>query len=224
VYFVCLLYSAFLTCVFQAISCDMCISHKDLCVYGSRTACQTSNQRKVRCLFLDVKRKHKDTEIDSDDEEPTPKKPRDGVSKPSAVKPTVEISGPSLATSGWPVVEMVGLLRELVEGVRELTKVTRGVAGLGTQIYQENAKLVRLGERQSYLAEKALKGSGSGSEAGKSRIEEVRKDKGKGKAKVTEKDEMMRSDEVSDSDSDSEDEARLKGDVGVSVTDSDTEK
>jgi hypothetical protein len=116
---------------------------------------------------LDAKRKRKDTEIKSDeDEEPTPKKPRSGPLKPLAVRPTVEIPGPSLATSGLLVIEMVGLLRELVEGVRELTKVTRGVAGLGNQIYQQNAKLVRLGERQSYLAEKTLRGSGSSLEAG----------------------------------------------------------
>jgi hypothetical protein len=38
----------FLTCVFQAISCNMCVSRKDPCVYGSRVACQTCNQRKVR--------------------------------------------------------------------------------------------------------------------------------------------------------------------------------
>jgi hypothetical protein len=197
-------FSAFLTCVLQTISCDMCKNRKDLCVYGSGTACQVCKERKVRCSFLDVKRKRKDVEINSeDDEEPTPKKLRGAAYKPSAVKPTVEISGSNLATSGSPVIEMVGLLRELVEGVRELTKVTRGVAVLGTQIYQQNAKLVRLGECQSYLAEKALKGSGSGSEAGESGIKEMRKDKGKGKAEVTEKDETMRSDGGSDSDSDS---------------------
>jgi hypothetical protein len=205
----------------------VCVSREDLCVYGSRTACLTCNQRKVRCLFLDAKRKHKDAEIDSEeDEEPTPKKPRGGAYKPSAVKPTVEISGPSLAASGLPVVDMVGLLWELVEGVRELTKVTRGVAGLGTQIYQQNVKLVRLGERQSYLAEKALKGSGSGSEAGESVIREVRKDKGKGKAEVTKEDETMRSDRGSEEDLEegSEKDMREDSDVGGSGMDSDTEK
>jgi hypothetical protein len=205
----------------------MCKSRKDLCIYGSQVACQTCNQRKVRCSFLDAKRKRKDTEIELDDEEPTPKKPRSGVSKPSAVKPTVEISGPSVATSGSPVAEMVGILRELVEGVRELTKVTRGVAGLGTQIYQQNAKLIRLGERQSYLAEKALKGgsvSVSEMEAERSGKEEAKKDKGKGKAKVTEdKEETMRSDRDEDLDEEEEHEARLDEDVKGSVPGSDKE-
>jgi hypothetical protein len=96
---------------------------------------------------------------------------------------------------------MVVLLRELVEGVRELTKVTRGVSGLGVQIYQQNAKLIRLGEQQSYLAEKALKGgSGSGSEteAWRSGNKEARKDKGKGKVSEG-KEETMKSDGDSDS-------------------------
>jgi hypothetical protein len=119
---------------------------------------------------------------------------------------------------------MVGLLRELVEGVRDLTKVTRGVAGLGVQIHQQNAKLIRLGERQSYLAERALKkGSGSGSDEGSG----SKKDKGKGKAKVTEdKEETMRSDGDSDEDEEEENEARLEEDVGGLVTGSgsDTEK
>jgi hypothetical protein len=200
----------------------MCKSRRDLCVYGSRTACHTCQQRKVRCSFLDVKRKCKDAEIDSEeDEEPTPKKLRSGVSKPSAVKLTVEISGPSHAAK-QPINEMVGHLRELVEEVRELKKITRGVSGLGVQIYQQNAKLVLLGEHQSYLAEKALKGSGLGSEAGESGIKEVRKDRGKGKAEVTEKEETMRSDGGSDSDSeeDSEKDARQDEDVEGSVSDS----
>jgi hypothetical protein len=200
----------------------MCVSRKDLCVYGSRTACQTCNQRKVRCSFLDVKRKRKDAEIDSEeDEEPTPKRPKTGGSKPSGPQPSVVISGPSLAAK-QPINEMVGLLRELVEEVRELTKVS----GLGVQIYQQNAKLVQLGERQSYLAERALKrGSGSGSGAEESGIEEVRKDKGKGKAKVTEKDETMKSDGGSDLDLDLdlEEDARQDEDVGGSVTGSDKE-
>jgi hypothetical protein len=203
----------------------MCKSHKELCVYGSRIACQICNQCKVRCSFLDGRRKRKNDEIDSEeDEEPTPKKPRSGVSKPSDIKLTVEISGPSLAANGSPVIEMVGLLWELVEGVRDLTKVTRGVAGLGTQIYQQNAKLIQLGERQSYLAEKAMKkGSVSGSEAGESGIEEERKDKGKGKA-TEEKDETMRSDGDSDSGEEEEDDARMKEDVRSTVSDSEKEK
>jgi hypothetical protein len=103
------------------------------------------------------------------------------VSKPSVVKPTVEISGPSLAAK-QPINEMVGLLRELVEEVRELKKISRGMSGLGVQIYQQNAKLVRLGEHQSNLAKKALKrGSGLGSGAEKSESEGVKKDEGKGK-------------------------------------------
>jgi hypothetical protein len=93
----------------------MCKSRQDLCVYGSRVACQTCQQRKVRCSFLDAKRKRKEEEINSEeDEEPTPKKPRNVPSKPTGTKPVVEISGPSLATGGSPILEMVGLLRELV--------------------------------------------------------------------------------------------------------------
>jgi hypothetical protein len=195
-------------------------------VYGSRTACQICKERKVRCSFLDVKRKCKDAEIDSEeDEEPTPKKPRGGAYKPLGVKPTVEISGPSLATQQL-MNKMVRLLRELVEEVQELRKITRGVSGLGVQIYQQNAKLVRLRERQSYLAKKALKrGLGLGSGAEKSESEGVKKDKGKGKAsEVVE--ETMKSDGGSDSDSerDSEKDARHDEDVGGSGTDLDTEK
>jgi hypothetical protein len=127
--------------------CDNCISRKELCVYGSRVACLICQQRKVRCSFLDWRRKRKSDEIDSEeDEEPTPKKSRSGGSKPSGTKPTVEISGSTLAANRSPVSEMVGLLRELVEGVRDLTKVTRGLAGLGQQMFHKNAKLIRLGE------------------------------------------------------------------------------
>jgi hypothetical protein len=141
----------------------MCKSRKDLCVCGSRTACQICKERKVRCSFL-VKRKRKDAETESDEEgEPTLKRPRSGVTKPSGSQPTVEIPGPSLAAK-QPMNEMARLLWELVEEVRELWKTTRGVSGLCVQIYQQNAKLVRLGERRSYLAEKALKGLGLGSE------------------------------------------------------------
>jgi hypothetical protein len=207
----------------------MCKSRKDLCIYSSRIACQICNQCKIRCSFLDGRWKRKNNEIDSkEDEEPTPKKPRSGVSKLLAMKPIVKISGPILATNGSLVIEMVGLLRELVEGVQDLMKVTRGVAGLGTQIYQQNAKLIRLGERQSYLAEKSMKtGLGLGSEAGELGVEEVRRDKGKGKAKMTEeKDEMMRSNGDSDSDSDEEEEedVRQNEDVGGTVLGSDKEE
>jgi hypothetical protein len=132
-------------------------------------ACLICQQCKVRCLFLDWKSKRKNEEIDSkEDEELTLKRLKPGVSKPSGPQPTVLIPGPSQAAKQL-VNEMVVLLRELVEGVRELTKVTGGVSGLGVQIYQQNAKLIRLGERQSYLPEKAMKkGSGSGSETGDS--------------------------------------------------------
>jgi hypothetical protein len=138
----------------------VCVSRKDLCVYGSRVACLMCNQRKVWCSFLDAKRKRKDAEIDSEeDEEPTPKRPKNGGLKPSGAQPSVDILGPSLAAR-QPVIEMVGLLRELVEEVWELKKAVRGVSELGVQMYQQSAKLVRLGECQSYLAKKALGGSG----------------------------------------------------------------
>jgi hypothetical protein len=76
--------------------------------------------------------------------------------------------------------ETVELLKELVEGVQELMKVTRGLSGLGVQIYQQNMKLIWLGEMQSYLAEKVMKkGLGSVSET---EYEGAEKDKGKGKA------------------------------------------
>jgi hypothetical protein len=94
--------------------------------------------------------KRKDEEVNSEeDEDPAPKRPRSGPLKPSAIKPTVEISGPSLATSGSPVIEMVGLLRELVGEVREVKKAVRSVLGLMVEVFQQNAKLVRLGEHQS---------------------------------------------------------------------------
>jgi hypothetical protein len=182
--------------------------------------------RKVRCSFLDDRRKRKNDEVDSEgDEEPTPKKPKVAISRPSGPKPTVNISGPTLAANQSPVAEMVTLLRELVGEVRELTKVTRGVSGLGVQIYQQNAKLIRLGERQSQLAERLVKkGSGTGSESEGSGS---RKDKGKGKAEVTgDKEETMRSDGDSEEEEEEEDEARLNEDVGGSVvgSGSDTEK
>jgi hypothetical protein len=208
--------------------CDMCVSRKELCVYGSRVACLICQQQKVRCSFLDWKRKCKNEEIDSkEDEELIPKRPKAGGSKPLGPQLTVLIPGPSQAAK-QPINEMVGLLRELVEGVRELMKVTRGVSGLGVQIYQQNAKLIWLGERQSYLAEKAMKrgsGSGSGSEteAGKSGNEGVGNDKGKGKA-TEEKDEAMRSDGDSDSGKEEEDDARMNEDVGGSVSGEDKEK
>jgi hypothetical protein len=134
----------------------------------------------------------------------------------------VEIPGPSL-DARQPVIEMVGLLCELVEEVRELKKAIRGMSGLSVQLYQQNAKLVRLGERQSYLAEKVLKGSGSGSEARKSGSKELRKDKGKGKASEVE--ETTKSDRGSEQDSEGvlEKDMREDSDVRGSGTDSDTE-
>jgi hypothetical protein len=206
----------------------MCKSRKDLCIYGSWVACQTCNQRKVRCSFLGGIRKRKNDKIDSEeDEELTPKKTRVGGSKPSGSQPTVEIPGPSQAAKQL-VNEMVVLLRELVEGVQELTKVTRGVSGLRVQIYQQNAKLIRLGERQSYLAKKALKGGlglVSETEAERSGKEEAKKDKGKGKAKVTEdKEETMKSDGVSEEEEEEEDDERMREYVGSAVSDSEKEK
>jgi hypothetical protein len=172
---------------------------------------------------LDAKRKRKDEEINSEeDEEPAPKWPKTGGSKPSGAQPSVEIPGPSLAAR-QPVIEMVGLLRELVEEVRELRKAVRGMSGLSVQLFQQNAKLVRLGECQSYLAEKALKGSGSGSEAGELGRKELRKDEGKGKASEVE--ETMKSDEGSKQDSEVvlEKDMREDSDVGGLGMDSDTE-
>jgi hypothetical protein len=160
----------------------MCKSCQDLCVYGSRVVCQTCQHRKVRCSFLDAKRKSEEEEINSEeDEEPAPKKPRSGPSKPSGSKPVVEIPALSVATSGSPILEMVGLLRELVREVREVKRAIRGVSGLAVEIFQQNAKLVRLGEHQSYLAEETLK-KGSGSGSGEKSERGVKKDKGKGKA------------------------------------------
>jgi hypothetical protein len=105
------------------------------------------------------------------------------------------------------VTEMVGLLWELVEEVRELTKVTRGLSGLRVQMYQQNAKLIRLGERQSYLAEISMKkGSGSGleTEEEESESEGAEKDKGKGKASEG-NDETLKDDGSSDSGDEEED-------------------
>jgi hypothetical protein len=96
----------------------------------------TCQQRKVQCSFLDAKRKRKDEEINSEeDEEPALKQLKNGGSKPSGAQPSVEIPGPSLAAR-QPVIKMVGLLRELVEEVRELKKVVWGVSGLSVQLYQ----------------------------------------------------------------------------------------
>jgi hypothetical protein len=206
----------------------MCKSRQDLCVYGSRVACQTCQHRKVRCSFLDAKRKHKEEEINSEeDEEPTPKKPRNGPLKPSAIKPTVEISGPSLTKGGSPILEMVGLLWELVGEVREVKRAIWGVSGLTVEMVQQNAKLVRLGEYQSFLAEEKMKkGSGSGS-GEKSDSEGAKKDKGKGKEKESEVvDETMKSDGDSDSESGegSGKDMREDSDDGGSVTDSGAEK
>jgi hypothetical protein len=130
-----------------------------------------------------------------------------GVSKPLGSQLTVVILGPSQAAKQQPVTEMVGLVRELVEEVRELTKVTRGVSGLGVQIYQQNAKLIHLGERQSYLAEKVMKkGSGSGSEMEKEELENEGSRKDKGKGKVTEgEDKTLEDDRISYSGEDEED-------------------
>jgi hypothetical protein len=109
-----------------------------------------------------------------------PKKQKVGGSKPSGSRPTVVISGSSSIADAEPTFETVELLWELVSGVQDLIKVTRGVSGLGVQIYQQNVKLIWLGERQSYLAEKAMKkGLGLVSEM---EIEGAKKDKGKGKA------------------------------------------
>jgi hypothetical protein len=175
-----------------------------------------------------VKRKRKEEEINSEeDEEPTPKKPRNGPLKPSATKPTVEISGPSSTTGGSPVLEMVGLLRELVGEVREVKRALRGVSGLLVETVQQNAKLVRLGEYQSFLAEKKMK-KGSGSGSGE-KSDSERKDKGKRKEVV---DETMKSGGGSDVESggDSESEGgsgkdmREESDGGDSVTDSGAEK
>jgi hypothetical protein len=83
----------------------------------------------------------------------------------------VVISGSSQVGNESPVSKMVGLLRELVEGVRDLMKVTPGLAGIGQQMFQQNTTLIRLGERQAYLAEQARgdasSGSGSGTETEK---------------------------------------------------------
>jgi hypothetical protein len=90
--------------------CDMCVSRKELCVYGSRVACLICQQRKVQCSFLDWKQKHKNKEIDSEEEvEPTPKRPKVRGSKPSGPQPTVVIPGPSQAAKQL-VNEMVVLL------------------------------------------------------------------------------------------------------------------
>jgi hypothetical protein len=101
-----------------------------------------------------------------------------------------------------PTSGTVELLRELVSGVQDLTKVTQGLAGLGIQIFQQNAKLIRLEERQAYWAEKAMKeGSGSGSEmeAEEMESEGAEIDKGKGKGKVAEdKDETLKDNGVQD--------------------------
>jgi hypothetical protein len=62
--------SAFLTCVFlQDVMCDNCTSQIELCVYRSWVACLICQQRKVRCSFLDARRKRKNEEINSEEDE-----------------------------------------------------------------------------------------------------------------------------------------------------------
>jgi hypothetical protein len=104
---------------------------------------------------LDGRRKGKNEEVVSEDEEPTPKKAKVTGSRPSGSKPEVVISGPSRSTDMQSGNETVELLRELVSKVRELAKVTRSLAGVGYSMCRQNAKLIRLGERQAYLAEQA---------------------------------------------------------------------
>jgi hypothetical protein len=137
--------------LFQENMCDNCKNRKELCILGSRVACQICNQRKVRCSFLDRRHKCKEEEIDSEDEKLTPKKAKVGGSKPLGSRPTVVISGSSRVADVERTSETVELLRELVSGVWDLIKVTRGVSGLGVQIYQQNAKLIRLRERQAVI-------------------------------------------------------------------------
>jgi hypothetical protein len=122
---------------------------------------------------LDGKRKCKDEEFIAEDGEPKLKKANVAASKPSGSKLTVEISaGMSRAVASQPISETVELLQELVSGIRDLSKVTRGLTRLGYRMYQQNTKLIRLRKRQAYLAEQARGdlgsglGSGSVSEAG----------------------------------------------------------
>jgi hypothetical protein len=159
----------------------------------TRVACRICNHHKVRCSFLDGKHKRKDEEVNSEDGEPTPKK-----AKVAGSKPMVVISGPSRAAGVQPTTETEELLRQLVEGVRDLTKVTQGLLGLGYRMHQQNAKLIRLGERQAYLAEQARgygsSGLGSGMDSGVgsetekegTENEGSEKDKGQGKGENAE--------------------------------------
>jgi hypothetical protein len=81
---------------------------------------------------------------------------------------------------------MAELLRELVSGIWDLSKVTRGLVGLSICMHKQNAELIKLGKRQVFLAEQARKvGLGLDLETEKEEERGSEKDKGKGKEKET---------------------------------------
>jgi hypothetical protein len=93
---------------------------------------------------------------------------------------------PSRIADVKPLDETVEILWELVSGFWDLSKVSRGLVGLGVRMHKQNTELIRLGKRQVYLAEQAMKsGLGSGSET-EEEEEGSGRDKGKGKQKHTE--------------------------------------
>jgi hypothetical protein len=135
---------------------------------------------------LDGKWKRKDNEVISEDGERRPKKAKVVFSKPLGSKPLVEIlAGPSRIADPQLHSEMVELPWELVSGIQDLSKVTRGLVGVGVCMDKQNAELIRLRKRQVYLAEQARKeglGLGSRSETEKeSEGSGSGKDKGQGK-------------------------------------------
>jgi hypothetical protein len=119
--------------------CDNCTSHRELCILRSRVACRICNQSKVRCLFLDGKHKCKDEVVVSEDEELALKKAMVGSSKPLGSKPTVVIPvGPSRTSGPQLSTETVELLRELVDGIQDLSKVAQGLTMTRLILYVVN--------------------------------------------------------------------------------------
>jgi hypothetical protein len=121
----------------------------------------------------------------SEDGESKTKKAWVAVSRPPGSKPMVDI--PSRIGGPWQSTETDELLPELVDGVRDLSKVMRGLVRLGVRMHKQNAELIRLGEWQVYLAEQARGdlASGSGSET-EEEDEGSENDKRKGKGKDAE--------------------------------------
>jgi hypothetical protein len=117
---------------------------------------------------LDGKRKHNNEEVNFEDGELLPKKVKVVTTRPLGSKPSVEIlAGPSRIAGSQLSAETNELLQELVNGIRDLSKVTQGLAGLSVHMHKQNIELIWIGQWQVDLVEQATKeglGLGLGSE------------------------------------------------------------